>query len=164
MSVDRLLSDGRPATNIRERRTAIGAATMLVVATLLSAALSSPSADAAERPLFAGCGNVNQLQFAPAQVALTGCVPAPPQRVAEVKWKRWGITNAPGSGTLVNLEQCGFDTDCPGTTSRMVSIVLDRPQKCSAGLLFLRVTLRSLKSQKVIRRATFLCPGPPPVA
>jgi hypothetical protein len=154
----------RRGPKMRGRRDPIGLATILLLTTLLSAALPHPGAVAAERPLFAGCGNVNQLQFAPVDVLLTGCVPNPPQRVAKVRWKRWGVASATGSGTLENLEKCGFDIGCPSTSLGTVSIVFDRPRKCSAGLLFLRVTISSLRSPKVIRRFTFPCPGPTPLA
>jgi hypothetical protein len=140
-------------------------ARFLLLALALSAFANISSASATQRTLFAGCGHQNQLKFAPEELILSGCVSGEPQRLTGMNWKPWGKRRATGTGSLEDLQSCGTSKDCAGTPVALVSVVLDKPFRCTAGRVFLRVTIRSLRTPKnVLRREEFPCPGPPPVS
>jgi hypothetical protein len=140
-------------------------AIFVLLALTFSVSANISPASATQRTLFAGCGHQYQLKFAPEELILSGCVSGEPQRVTGMNWKLWGRHRATGTGTLEDLQSCGTGKKCAATPSALVSVVLDKPFRCTAGRVFLRVTIRSLRTPKnVLRREEFPCPSPPPVS
>ena len=125
--------DNRSVRPMNRRSKALVLTLAMVLALATPTLVSQSFASAAQRPLFAGCGSQYQLQFAPTNIFVRGCVLGSPQHLTGAMWKFWGVRSAAGTGKLEDAGACAGTLVCPVTTGIRVAVTLDQPRACDFG-------------------------------